>query len=87
MVHEHSVMEGIDPLATAPVEPFQPGAGVSEQVDDDFTDEQAAVSSDYPPLAKQGECAKKLGLCITPELHRDQAPPHRQILRRCAIKT
>ena len=51
-------MEGIDPLVTAPVDPFCPGTDVPEQVDDDFTDEQVTGLSDYPPLAKQNKCAK-----------------------------
>ena len=40
------------------LETFRPDPNMSEQVGDDFTDEQAADLADYPPLAKQGNCAK-----------------------------
>ena len=46
-------MEGMENPET-----FRPDPNMPEQVGDDFADEQAAIIADYPPLAKQGNCAK-----------------------------
>ena len=78
-------MEGIDPLTSAPVDQFQPGADVSEQVDDDFTDEQAA-SVRLPASRQAARVCKKLGLRITAELHFQKTSSHRKIFRQCPIE-